>query len=53
MTIHKFQPRIYHTTLGSHEPALRIADGDAVITTTVDNTGRDATDQQITLRGNP
>src|SRR5207244_3720378 len=40
-------------TIGSHEPVLRIADGDTVITTTVDSAGRDAADQQVTARGNP
>ena len=31
MPTHHFQPAHYHTTLGSHEPVLRIADGDTVI----------------------
>jgi len=53
MTIHRFQPNIYYTALGSWEPVIRIADGDTVITTTVDNAGRDASDQQVTPRGNP
>ncbi len=53
MVIHRFQPEIYHTTLGSHKPVLKIADGDTVATTTVDNAGRDATDQQVTPKGNP
>jgi len=53
MTIHRFQPDVYYTALGSYEPVLRIADGDTVITTTVDNAGRDASDQQVTPRGNP
>lgn len=53
MTTHHFQPSRYFTTIGSHEPVLRIADGDTVITTTVDARGADASDQQITPRGNP
>ena len=53
MAIHKFQPNTYYTALGSYEPVLRIASGDTVITTTVDNAGRDASDQQVTPGGNP
>ena len=53
MAIHQFQPNVYYTALGSYEPVLRIADGDTVITTTVDNAGRDASDQQATSGGNP
>jgi acetamidase/formamidase len=53
MTTHHFQPTHYHTTLGSHEPVLRIADGDTVITTTVDAHGKDATGQKITSEPNP
>jgi amidase len=53
MAIHQFQPSVYYTALGSYEPVLRISDGDTVITTTVDNAGRDASDQQVTPGGNP
>jgi acetamidase/formamidase len=53
MAIHRFQPGIYYTALGSYEPVLRISDGDTVITTTVDNAGRDASDHQVTPGGNP
>lgn len=53
MTTHHFQPSRYFTTIGFHEPVLHIADGDTVITTTVDARGADASDQQITPRGNP
>lgn len=53
MTIHHFQPTHYHVTLGSHEPVLRIADGDTVMTTTVDAGGRDARREQVTPGGNP
>ena len=52
MPTHHFHPRQYHTTLGSHEPVLRIADGDTVITTTVDAHGRDARNEQVTPGGN-
>ncbi len=53
MSTHHFEPTHYHMTLGSHEPVLHIADGDTVITTTVDAFGKDARDQQVTERGNP
>ena len=53
MTTHHFQPTHYHTTIGSHEPVLRIADGDTVITTAVDASGRDARNEQVTPGGNP
>ncbi len=48
-----FKPEIYHNTLGTHEPALKIASGDTVITTTVDNTGRDSSDTKVTEGINP
>ncbi len=53
MATHHFQPTHYFTTIGSHEPALHIADGDTVITTTVDAGGYDHNDKQITEGGNP
>ncbi|MBM3242157.1 acetamidase [Candidatus Poribacteria bacterium] len=53
MAIHRFQPNVYYTALGSYEPVLRITNGDTVVTTTVDNAGRDASDQQVTPGGNP
>jgi amidase len=53
MALHQFRPEHYHVTIGSHDPVLRIADGDTVITTTVDASGRDASGEQITPGGNP
>jgi acetamidase/formamidase len=53
MATHHFTPTRYHTTIGWHEPALRIADGDTVITTTVDAMGKDAGDTRVTPGGNP
>lgn len=50
---HHFQPTHYHTAIGSHEPVLRIASGDTVITTTVDAGGRDARREQVTVGVNP
>ncbi len=53
MAIHRFTPTRYYNTLGWHEPVLRIADGDSVITTTVDAGGYDEHGQQTAPRGNP
>src|SRR5258708_34127417 len=53
MATHRFQPTHYHAAIGSHPPVLHIAAGDTVITTTVDAFGRDATDTEVTPRGNP
>jgi len=53
MAIHQFRPKIYYNAFGTYEPVLRISDGDTVITSTVDNAGRDATDNQVTQPGNP
>jgi acetamidase/formamidase len=53
MVLHQFKPSLYYNTLGSHEPVLRVYPGDTVITTTVDNAGRDASDQPVATRPNP
>ena len=53
MATHHFEPTVYHTAIGAHEPVLHIESGDTVFTTTVDNAGYDATDTQVTERGNP
>ena len=53
MTTHYFEPTHYFTTIGSHPPVLVVADGDTVITTTVDARGRDHTNEVITPAGNP
>ncbi|MCW5849033.1 MAG: acetamidase/formamidase family protein [Anaerolineae bacterium] len=53
MAVHHFRPTHYHHTIGSHAPVLTIADGDTVITTTVDATGRDAHGEQVCQGGNP
>lgn len=53
MATHHFTPKRYYTTMGSHEPALRIADGDTVVTTTVDAAGSDASNKSVTPGGNP
>lgn len=53
MATHHFTPSRYYTTMGAHEPALHIADGDTVITSTVDARGWDAARVQAGPRGNP
>jgi acetamidase/formamidase len=53
MAHHRFEPDRYHTTLGPHEPVLRIADGDTLATTSVDAGGRDADRELVTTPGNP
>jgi acetamidase/formamidase len=41
MTIHRFVPEAWHNILGTRPPALTIADGDTVITETIDAAGYD------------
>ena len=41
MTTHRFIPTAYHNVIGSLSPALRIADGDTVVTQTLDAAGHD------------
>ncbi len=53
MTTYKFQPKKYYTSFGSHEPALKVGDGDTVVTSTADNAGRDSADKQVTVGPNP
>jgi len=53
LTTHKFKPKKYYTNFGSFEPALKIRDGDNVVTSTADNAGRDSTDKQVTVGPNP
>lgn len=53
MTVHHFTPVRYYNTLGSHEPALRVADGDTIETTTVDAAGFDGRGEAVATRGNP
>ncbi len=53
MTTHTFKPDHWYNTIGSHPPVLRVADGDTVITTTVDAWGLDENNAQATPSGNP
>ncbi len=53
MALHRFEPRAYHNTIGTHEPVLSIASGDTVITTTADARGVDATGKRVAEGPNP
>ena len=53
MTAHYHIPDHYHNTLGRHEPVLRIAAGDTVVTTTADAWGFDAARDLVASRPNP
>jgi amidase len=53
MTIHTFSPQVYHNTFGSHRPVLHIADGDSVVTTTVDAHGQDSAGNKLLDGPNP
>jgi amidase len=53
MAVHTFRPTRYHRTFGPHEPVLRVADGDTIVTTTVDASGRDHLGDWVTEGGNP
>ena len=53
MTVHQYQPRVYHSALGSFTPVLRIASGDTVVTTTVDAAGQDSSGTKVTSGPNP
>ncbi len=53
MTVRQHRPTHYYITIGSHEPAMRIADGDTVVTTTLDAAGFDASGASMAPHGNP
>jgi len=53
MATHQFEPTRYQVTIGSHDPVLRLADGDSVHTSTVDALGYDAQGVQVAASGNP
>ncbi len=53
MAIHHFKPERYYTAIGAYEPVLRIADGDSVVTTTVDAGGSDSSNTRVTPPSNP
>ncbi len=53
MATYEYQPIRYHLTLGSHDPVLHLADGDTVVTSTVDAEGFDARGVQVSPPSNP
>lgn len=53
MTTHHFQPTQYYGSFGSHPPALHIASGDTIITTTIDAHGGDAAGATVFSGSNP
>lgn len=53
MATHRFRPTRYCNVIGTAEPCLRVADGDTVITDTVDASGLDAGEVAVAERPNP
>ena len=53
MTTHQFTPDHYFSTLGTHPPVLRVADGDSIETTTLDAGGFDHTRTRHHIGVNP
>ena len=50
---HEYYPDRYYLTIGSHEPVLRVENGDSVATLTLDAGGRDLNGETKSERGNP
>jgi amidase len=53
MTRHRFTPDVFHNGLGSHPPVAHIADGDTVVTETVDAWGFDKAGERRQPPPNP
>ena len=53
MATHRFSPTVYHNVIGSLPPALHIADGDTVVTETLDAAGYDKHDTHRISGPNP
>lgn len=53
MAAHRFHPTVFHNTIGAHAPALRIGDGDTVITDTLDAHGFDGAGKKPARDPNP
>jgi acetamidase/formamidase len=53
MAIHRYSPELFYNTIGSHHPAMIIADGDSVIAGTVDAHGFDTDGKKRGERPNP
>jgi amidase len=53
MATHRYRPSRYYNAIGTTEPCLRLADGDTLITDTLDASGLDAQEAQAGQRPNP
>ena len=53
MATHRFQPTRWHNAIGTAEPCLHLADGDTLITETLDASGLDAREVAMASRPNP
>ncbi len=53
MATHHFHPSRYYNVIGTAEPCLRVADGDTVITDTIDASGLDAQEVRVSAGPNP
>ncbi len=53
MATHRFVPDVFHNAIGLGEPVLTVADGDTLITTTLDAAGVDHEQRQRASRPNP
>ena len=53
MTRHIFSPTQFHNAIGAGEAVLTVADGDTVVTQTIDAWGRDKDDQAVASAPNP
>ena len=53
MAKQRFQPTRYFNAIGVAEPCLRVADGDTVVTDTIDASGLDARESTVASRPNP
>jgi acetamidase/formamidase len=53
MATHRFRPTRYYNVIGTAEPCLRVADGDTVVTDTLDSSRLAANEVAVTERPNP
>ena len=53
MATHRFRPTQYFNVISTAVPCLRVADGDTVITDTIDASGLDAREMTVAARPNP
>jgi len=53
MATHRFHPTRYHNVIGTADPVLHLADGDTLITDTIDASGLDASEKSASSGPNP